>query len=84
MERIQDLILSSVREFLVQHNFMSPVKDRGLEEEEEEEEGPIGALKRRPAQPISPVSDSPGACPQGNHTGPEIFASLQPEVCMQK
>jgi hypothetical protein len=78
MERIQDLIIASIKEFLVQHNFIPHIKDRMPEDEgeDEEDEEPRSTLKR----PVEPLSLRPRY--QVNHMEPEIFASLQPEVCV--
>jgi hypothetical protein len=81
MERIQDLIVSSINKFLVQHNFISPVKhripeDEGEDEEDEEDEQPKSTLQR----PVESLSLRPGH--QINHMEPGIFASLQPQVCV--
>jgi hypothetical protein len=80
MDCIQELIISSVKGFLVKYNFMTPVRDTRLEEEGVEEEEPRNPLKRRPAQPLSPVKDPRSPSHRGIHTEPEIFASLRPEV----
>jgi hypothetical protein len=80
MERIQDLIISSINEFLVLHNFISPVKDRIQEdegdEEDEEDEQPRSTLQR-PVESLSLRLEH-----QTNNVEPEIFASLQPQVCV--
>ena len=82
MEHIQDLIISSVKEFLVQHSFIPPVKlrmseDEGEEGEEEEEE---------PRRTLQGAVDPPsqGARHQVNHMEPDIFASLQPQVSVRQ
>lgn len=83
MGLVQYLILSSVKEFLAQHNFVSPARTGAIEEEESDEFAEDSSLSINiPSRDIQFLAIRPSdRCSKQIRSEQEANASVQAEVC---